>query len=426
MDKRKKFNQKIDCSNLNEFNDIIYSNECFRRKIIKRKISNENYRYQYYNQLCTCIGRIRETSNYLENYEFKQKNLYGQAFDFYEFVNCLWIIYGCTETLFTIFGLKLEDYLKDTNCFKNSNKIKFGDIKFFKFIRSAASAHPAETTRYRKITKHKLEVYPYASWRTNSSSALSLKKGGTSDIELLSWNSSTKGKNKRYYIYIDEFYHFINCVVKSISNLIPAAKKVIEDNIEKLRCKRLKKATSFDNYHDYLIYLRNRLKKIKATNEFLDGGILLADHLLQNNLISNKFKKYVKKQVEKLSNQMLTDITVISFYDIFDDLDLLKVLKDHSSKAHYISEKYNDYLYKETIHEIKTGVFIQYITGLNEPPQKNAYYAVTLLESVHDILYSKNQIKEMMTYADIYEITLQNIYLLLNSNKEKSHTTLSN
>lgn len=409
---KKKFNQKIDCSYLDSFNDIINSSDCFCRKIINKNIDKKAYRYQYYNQLCTCMIRIRETSIYLENFEFKQDNDFRQAFDFYEFMNCLWIVYGCTDDLFSVFGLELSKYISGTHCFEKSNLTKSDDIKFFKFIRSAASAHPSETTRFNKITNHKLEVYPYALWRANSISYIFTNEGGDSDIELLSWASTTKCKYKRYYLYIDEFYLFINNVVSAISNLIPVAQKVIDDNVEKLRCKRLKKPKSFNDYNEYVSYLRYRLRKLKLNGEFPDGGLLLARHILQNSIIDDKFKAYIRKRIEKLSIQMQHDITQISFDDIFDELDLYKVISNTASNAHYISEKFYDYLRKETVHEIESGLFWPYKEDLFTYEKADAKFSVSLLKQVYDTLYLPNQIHEMMTFADIYEITLERIYFL--------------
>lgn len=406
---KKLFNQTIDCSKLNEFNEIINSNELFCRKTINKKINNKNYRYQYFNQLCTCIIRIIETSDYLERFEFSQDNSFGQAFDFYEFMNCLWIIYECSENLFAIFGLKLENYINSIHCFVKSDPLKFKDIIFFKFIRSATSAHPSETTRYSNITNRKLEVYPYALWRKSS---IFSNEGGDSDIELLGWSSSTKCRYKRYYLHIEEFYHFINCVTNAIANLIPIANKIIEDNIEKLRCKKLKEVKEFNDYHGYLLYLRNRIKKLMYNGEFPDGGLLLANHLLQNKLITNKFKKYIKVRIEILRKQMLKDITEISYNDIFDELSLYKVIKNSTNEANYISEKFNDYLRHETLNEIKSDLFLPYIKDLDGTPQENARYAVTLLERVYEVLYKEDEVCEMMSYADIYELTLQSIYFL--------------
>ena len=66
--------------------------------------------------------------------------------------------------LFNIFGLNLKEHYTIKKTFKISNRTRNSDIAFFKFIRSASSMHPAETTKHNKVTKHKFEVYPYATW----------------------------------------------------------------------------------------------------------------------------------------------------------------------------------------------------------------------------------------------------------------------
>lgn len=90
-DKAKAFDKSINLAYLEKFNDVIANNACFCKKTINKRIDKSgknNYRYQYFNQLCTCIIRIRETSDYLQDFEFKQDNNHRQAFDFYEFINC--------------------------------------------------------------------------------------------------------------------------------------------------------------------------------------------------------------------------------------------------------------------------------------------------------------------------------------------------
>ena len=68
----------------------------FKTKTIKDK---KKIKYQYYNQLATCIIRIRETVNYINSKELKYENACGQAFDFYELVNCISIVEGCVESI---------------------------------------------------------------------------------------------------------------------------------------------------------------------------------------------------------------------------------------------------------------------------------------------------------------------------------------
>ena len=413
-DKEKTFDKSINLAYLEKFNDVIANNACFCKKTINKRIdkSGKNkYRYQYFNQLCTCIIRIRETSDYLQDFEFKQDNNHRQAFDFYEFINCIWIIYGCAETVFSIFNLDLTNYLTSKKVFKKSNRTNTDDVKFFRFIRSASTAHPSETTRHQKISHKKIETYPYALWTSSSFSFLLPDSEPNADIELLSWGPKTDSKYKRYYLYISEFYNFINAITNSFRALIPVTNDIVMANKEKLRCKRLKQEKDFDSYHSYLMYLRKRLSKLIDNGEFPDGGLLLADHVLQNEKIGNEFKKYIKTRINRLIKQMQIDLEKISFDNIFDGLHLYDVIKGKTNKDGYISEKFHDYLSKEAKYEIETGDY-SYPSIVTSDRCSNPDWAVYQLGFVSDVIFAKGELKGKETFADIYEIVLQNIYLI--------------
>ena len=413
-EKFKTFNKGINLAYLEKFNNVIANNVCFSKKTINKRIdktSKNNYRYQYFNQLCTCIIRIRETSRYLQDFVFKQDNNHRQAFDFYEFINCIWIVFGCAETVFSIFNLTLNSFITGKKAFKKSNRTNTDDIKFFKFIRSASTAHPSETTRHQKISHKKIETYPYALWASASFSLLLPDADPNADIELLSWGPKTDGRYKRYYLYISEFYKFVNAITNSFKVLIPVANNIVAENKEKLRCKRLKKESDFDNYHDYLMYLRKRLSKLIDNGEFPDGGLLLADHVLCNNKIGNEFKRHIRKRINKLIKQMKIDLEEISFDNIFYDLHLYDVIKGKTEKDVYISEKFHDYLSKEARYEIEAGVY-SYPSIVTSSRCSNADWAVYQLNFVSNIIFGKGELTGKETYTDIYEIVLQNIYLI--------------
>ena len=64
-----------------------------KKKVInKTSIGTVSAYYQYYNGTAASIIRMRETSKYLENFKFIKDNDFKQAFDFYEFINCISIV----------------------------------------------------------------------------------------------------------------------------------------------------------------------------------------------------------------------------------------------------------------------------------------------------------------------------------------------
>ena len=126
---------------LDQLNKLIsYSDVHFKSKRKKKLVGNIYAYYQYYNAIAASIIRIRETSKYLENFKFRKENDFKQAFDFYEFINCISIVFECINELFSIYNLKLCEEYKKTNIkvFKLSNRTNQDDITFFKFIRSAS------------------------------------------------------------------------------------------------------------------------------------------------------------------------------------------------------------------------------------------------------------------------------------------------
>ena len=416
----KTFEQNIDLQYLEELSDIISSNYNAFAHAYSFKIDNKKRRrrFEYYNLLCTCILRIRETAHYVCTYKFKQQNTCKQAFDFYEFINCLSIIFGCTESLLNIFGFKLKDSLAKKSCFLRSNITKQSDYSFFKFIRSAAVAHPDNTSHYSKISKRNNEIYPYAVWTQCSFDLLLSSKNKDADISLLSWASSERSQYKRYYLYINEFFCFINAVMNSISLVIAPVNTVVQQYKEKHRCKRLKNESDFNNYHEYLVYLRSRFVKLNTHKyEILDGGVALADHIISNTIITNAFKNYLKTRVKSLREMMIHNFDEIGFDTIFDELNLMNVIRNQCNDPSYVDQKFHDFLKREAICEIENNkfpcAFNDFVKYGKDPQSGNAaFWAVYKLFSC-DIFFNKfksyDNYKDF-SYADIYEISLETIF----------------
>ena len=417
--KKKVFNQEINLSSLEEISNLVSDNyDAFAHAYTFRDKTKKRHKFEYYNLLCTCILRIRETSSYLMRYSFRQENVCGQAFDFYEFVSCLSIIFSCVESLLELFNAKLKDDFNNKRFFLKSNQTKESDYKFFKFIRSAAVAHPDNTTKYPKIAKRTNEIYPYAVWTSQVFDVFRTESNKDSDISLLSWASSERSRYKRYYLYIDEFFDFINAVVKGLDKVIPAVNAIIDEFKNKHRCRRLKKEDDFDNYHDYLMYLRKRLLSLNTNKyEYPDGGLLLADHIISNPITGDEFKRYIRKRVVRLTKMMIDDFDGIGFSFIFDELDLYKVIKGKVNDSGYVDEKFDCYLKREAIYEISGNSFRKFIPELaiyqdNPEDGSDALWAVYLLFSC-DIFVNKYKSYsnyEKFSYADIYEMALEIIF----------------
>lgn len=403
---------------LEQLSKLISDSDVHSKSKRKKKIIGHVYAYyQYYNATAASIIRIRETSRYLENFKFRKDNEFDQAFDFYEFINCISIVFECLNEIFEIYGLDLSVEYKNRKekVFKLSNKRSQDDIIFFKFIRSASSVHPTDTTRYyEKIHRNKIEVFPYALWiEHNVMTTMPKNYFKEADIELISWSGKTSCKYNHYYLAINEFYCFLKNLLDLVEVVYDKASLMTENYEEKIRCKRLKSEDNFKSYSEYLLYLKNRLKVISNKYEYPDGGLIIASHIVNNSLISDDFKNYVKLQVKNLEKKMKTDITSIGYDDIFEDININYIMNKSDRKKSYRCEKFYDYLKSRVESEILSNNFECYRDYLKEKDynklQIGAYSIYLILEVKSDI-FSFVDIDKAETFSDFYEMTLEEVY----------------
>lgn len=400
---------QVDLSYLEEFNSFL-SMKPFINKVVKIKIKNKTIKYQFYNQLATCVLRIRETTNYINQKELIKINECGQAFDFYELINLISIILGCIETLFDILSAKfpMENFLKNA-IFKISNQTKLNDLQFFKFIRSASSVHPAKTTSFRGKTKRLNEVFPYAIW-VNSSALRDRPKG--CDLELWAWSSRTKSKTIYYYLCSDEFYKFLQGILEEIKTLIPILKVIRTGYLKNTCFKKIRSESSFTNYSNYLLYLYRRLKKYNQTDDFFDAGLAIASGIFNNHFISDEFKCYLKDKIPYVVNKLKSNPEEVDDVNIFNDLNTYECFEViNKDRASYVNEKFWDYLYREAKNEIlhKNKRLIENAKA-NSMAGDNALWAYALLSTDIRPLFQRDELKIAKTFEDLFELTLQAVY----------------
>lgn len=178
---------------------------------------------------------------------------------------------------------------------------------------------------------------------------------------------------------------------------------------ENLNYKRLKKPDDFSNYSEYCLYLRAQLKKKNKSEEFIDGGLLLASHILTNERISKEFKTYIKKYVRLISMKMRTDIRSIEFNEIFDGLHLSSILT--IKNIDYIDQKFCCDIYNDAIYEIERSINQPDLKLSKEETQKQMKddFDVRLLKAALNPEINRI-INEARNYADLYELILDLIF----------------
>lgn len=178
---------------------------------------------------------------------------------------------------------------------------------------------------------------------------------------------------------------------------------------EKLNYKRLKKPADFKDYSEYCLYLRTQIKKKIKSEEFIDGGLLLASHILTNERISKIFKSYIRAHVNLIVMKMRTDIRSIEFNEIFDDLHLSSILTVNNKED--IDQKFCCDIYNDAIYEIERSINQPDLKLPTEVIQKQMKddFDVRILKAALNPEINKI-IDEARNYADLYELILDFIF----------------
>ena len=101
--------EKIIADKLEEFAELTSHVSIVYRKATTKDRNKKERIYFSHNQVATCLIRTRETVKYINSLELKRENQFGQAFNFYEFVNCCSIVFECINSLFDIFNKDLKE-----------------------------------------------------------------------------------------------------------------------------------------------------------------------------------------------------------------------------------------------------------------------------------------------------------------------------
>ena len=79
--------------------------------------------YNAWDRICAAMDRLEDTLHYLNSIVLVPESMKRAAFDFYNFINCEYIVIECIKILAIIYELDIEELKK----IENSQKI-FGNV----------------------------------------------------------------------------------------------------------------------------------------------------------------------------------------------------------------------------------------------------------------------------------------------------------
>ncbi len=406
-------NIKLDLSAYKEFQNNIQKEPFITFKNFNQYNNNNNSNAKNFNKLYTCLIRIEETTDYINSKALKGKNICGQAFDFYELINSISIIVECIIKIFEIFSIKIDYEKKFPKgaVFKISNAdsdIKLTDYSFFKFIRSASSVHPAKTNRFIGKTKSNDEFFPFVVWIDKK--VVYKRYSIHCDLALKMRDANNELYGGNYFLQSSEFYNFAQCCIDLMGDidLIQKVNSMRNNYIKQIRLDNTLNENTFNNYFEYIHFLYDHLQNIHE-DDFDDAGLLVASDIYQNEIISREFKNYLKIKIKKIVALMKDNPERINSANIFKDLKIDECfLEINPNQTKYIFEKFRTYL----IRDLRFAILNDNKEKIKKDDNVNndSHYVYKILSTKLNSLYTNNELRLAVTYADVIYLTLQAVY----------------
>ena len=162
-------------------------------------------------------------------------------------------------------------------------------------------------------------------------------------------------------------------------------------------------------------------KRSTNKNEFADGGLLIASHILSNSILNNDFKKVILNNVRKLAKQMTIDIDEISFDDIYDEYDVRYGIDSlNANNYDYINSKFY-YLEREAKNEIENNEFNNFWLSERFEEDNTKYsdaeWSAHMLITEVENFYKSEDFERAKSFTDLFEISLQRVWYKLKGKK---------
>ncbi len=214
---------------------------------------NNTKKFPTWNRVCALMDRIQDTVYYLNSLVIKYSSYNTDVFDVYNMINHSAVLVDCVYEIARLYHVDMSILSGQYDVFCQRGKNNDGNDKlFFEYIRSLCSVHPFETNRCKEYVDTDFECCPYVSWKSQYE-----RKNTNYDLTAVVYTNAEGNHYKEISISIDQIMKYVKKVYETLeSTVIPGIKKYFEDEKNKLRNQPMKKETDFDDYVEYVEYLK--------------------------------------------------------------------------------------------------------------------------------------------------------------------------
>lgn len=210
-----------------------------------------------YDSIYVSLTRIEDTLHYINTMELGKNKNQRSAFDFFDFLNNMYVVIHCMKTLAMIFEVpldKIRELEQATDCFNQQGIDGTGnDSSFFEYVRSLASVHPADTGRHPAYHGYgKIHCSPFAVWTLDG-----LRMEG--DISLHIYTSEKDGDIETLQLSICQFEKYLQKWIDFEDIIVDAIKTYNDKTASEYAATPIAKIEEFESYDKYVANLKREL-----------------------------------------------------------------------------------------------------------------------------------------------------------------------
>ena len=270
MKDRKTFTFCFDTSKANEIRIALNERSVFtsqtNRNVCVKELKGGKKRAETipaFDTIYVALNRIEDTLLYINTLELgRDKENQRSAFDFFDFLNNMYVVVHCIRTLAIVFELqdKIKEIENTTECFNQKGiDDKGSDHDFFEYVRSLVSVHPTDTTMHPAYHgSGKIHASPFVVWTLDGL----LREG---DLSVHIYTSEKNGAIETMPLYVCSFVAYLKKWIMFMDTIIDAIKLFHHKSVDELIQRPILKKESFDSYP---LYIENLTKEYKER----DGG----------------------------------------------------------------------------------------------------------------------------------------------------------
>lgn len=267
--------------------------------------------YNAWNRLCATMTRLEDTIDHLNSMELGKCRHGRVAYDFYEFLNCAYVVIDCLKAVIHIYNLD-KSIITNIENSKDVFGIKYGqdgyDSNFFEYIRSLCSVHPLCTSRRTEyLNGSSFHCCEFVAWTDQEYECSSMRNNADLIAHVYATNSDYPIDIK---LYIKEFETYLEKWIDSIPIIIDLKNKYVDDIYEDLRKENIKKLEDFGG--DCVKYIENL--KVEYIRRVDDAQDYLLDKLVEvfkikisdsgNQIKLEKYKNAIMLSLKFLHNSL--------------------------------------------------------------------------------------------------------------------------